>query len=201
MKHLMAMVMAVAVTAPLAAQQRVDYSFEEVRRKVLLTTGELESRASRGQTAHGGDTVETGWFSYALIASERHRAKFEIFSNTDVLLAEGTPGVLLSIERGRVRAAFDKITGNETRIVKTPGALLIVRGTKFAVEVTPKGMTTMDVFEGIVEVRLLIMREPVMVRAGQQTTFGRNEAPVTRPMPEDRRRNGSSNPPRTPVEN
>jgi ferric-dicitrate binding protein FerR (iron transport regulator) len=190
MKRLLAVLVAVAVTAPLAGQPRVAYSFDEVRRKVLLTSGELESRVSRGHTAYGGDKVTTGWFSYARIANERYRAKFEIFSSTDVLLAEGTPGVLLSIERGRIRAAFDTITGGEPRIVKTPGALLTVRGTKFDVEVSAAGDSTVDVFEGILEVRSMLTREPVTVRAGQQTTFGRTDAPVVRPMPEERRRNG-----------
>ena len=67
---------------------------------------------------------ETGWFSYALIGSDRHRAPLRVFSTTSVTLAAGTPGVILTLERGRIRAAFDKITGSEPRTVQTPGALL-----------------------------------------------------------------------------
>ena len=190
MKTLIACAIALSSAVPVAAQKSIDYRFEEVRRKVVVTAAKQESRAVRGNFAHGGDQVATGWFSYALIASERHRARFEIFSNTAVILAEGTPGVLLSVERGRIRAAFDKMTGSEPRIVKTPGALLAVRGTEFDVEVSAKGETTVDVYEGIVEVRSMMTREPMLVGAGQQTTYARNHGPSVRPIPEGRRRHG-----------
>jgi hypothetical protein len=174
-------VVALLFALPALAQ---DYRFDEVKRTVALN----EKRISKGDQAKGGDAVETGWFSYALIAAEGHRARFEIFGSTEVKLAEGTPGVLLSLERGRIRAAFDKITGSEPRVVKTPGALLAVRGTQFDVRVDRNGITTVDVYEGVVEVQSPLQREPVFVRAGEESTHSRNKPPVTRPMPEHRRR-------------
>ena len=166
---------------PLAAQ---DYRFDEVKRTVELN----QARASRVTPAKGGDAVETGWFSYALIAAEGQRAKFEIFSATEVRLADGTPGVLLSVERGRIRAIFDKITGGEPRVVKTPGALLAVRGTKFDVQVDANGDTVVDVLEGVVEVQSPLLSEPMFVRPGQSTTYGRRRPPVTEPTSERRHR-------------
>jgi hypothetical protein len=157
-----------------------------VKRRVYVG----ETAVDRGGQAKGGDKVKTGWFSYALIASDGSRAKFEIFSSTDVTLADGTPGVLISVERGRIRAAFDKITGSEPRVVKTPGALLAVRGTQFDVEVDSEGHTTVDVFEGTVEIQSAFRPEPLFVHAGEQSRFGRREPPTSRPMPEDRRREG-----------
>ena len=181
----LALLLLVSISA--AAQQApVDYRFDEVKRKVTVTSAKQERRVDKGQHAQSGDKVETGWFSYALIAAEHYRAKFEIYSSTDVRLAEGTPGVILSLERGRVHAIFDKITGTEPRVVKTPGALLAVRGTQYSVEVAANGGTTLDVFEGTVEVRSPLRPEPFLVHAGQESTFSRREMPRSIPMPKDR---------------
>ena len=191
MKTLAAAFVVLSLAGSAAAQeQAVDYRFDDVKRKVTVTkAAQPESRVEKGQHAQSGDRVQTGWFSYALIASDRHRAKFEIFSSTDVQLASGTPGVILSLERGRIRAVFDKITGNEPRVVQTPGALLAVRGTQYDVEVDSSGKTTVDVWEGRVEIRSSLLREPLLLDAGQESVFGRREIPVSRPIPEERRRN------------
>lgn len=169
------------------ASAQIDYQFDDVRRKVAVNNASI----AKGQHAKSGDEVTTGWFSYALIASSASRAKFEIFSGTNVRLADGSAGVILSVERGRIRAAFDKITGSEPRVVKTPGALLAVRGTKFDVEVDGSGNTIVDVFEGLVEVQAPQFARPMFVRPGEQTTYGsRGEKPSVHPMPEDRRERG-----------
>jgi len=183
-----------AIAAVSGAGQPIDYHFAQVKRSVMLTTAGQQQNATAGQHAKSGDKVQTGWLSYALIASEQYRAKFEIFSSTQVQLAEGTPGVLLSVERGRIRAMFDKITGSEPRVVKTPGAMLAVRGTQFDVDVDSAGRTTVDVFEGTVEVRSDMLREPLLVHAGQQSIYGRRERPDAHPMPESHRRNDPTQP-------
>lgn len=178
------------MTSVAAQEAPVDYRFDEVKRKVTVTTAKQERRVDKGQHAQGGDKVQTGWFSYALIASERHRAKFEIFSSTDVQLADGTPGVILSVERGTLHAIFDKITGTEPRVVKTPGALLAVRGTQYTVVVAQDGNTTLDVFEGSVEIRSPLRPEPFLIHAGQESIFSRREMPRSMPMPKDRTPDG-----------
>lgn len=186
MRHALTAVLLLAASTASATE----YRFDEIGRKVVVTSGAQETRAAVGQRAKGGDRVETGWFSRAVIASEEHRARFEIFSATEVTLTEGTPGVILSLERGRIRAAFDKITGSEPRVVKTPGALLAVRGTEFSVRVDGAGNTTLDVYEGTVEVQSPLRPEPMFVRGGEQSTFGRERPPRVGPMPESRRREG-----------
>jgi hypothetical protein len=178
------------MTSVAAQEAPVDYRFDEVKRKVTVTSAKQERRVDKGQHAQGGDKVQTGWFSYALIASEHYRAKFEIFSSTDVQLAEGTPGVILSVERGTLHAIFDKITGTEPRVVKTPGALLAVRGTQYTVVVAQDGNTTLDVFEGIVEIRSPLRPEPFLVHAGQESIFSRREMPRSMEMPKDRTPDG-----------
>src|SRR5262249_57733661 len=117
---------AIAFTAFTALTQppsTIDYRFDQVKRTVTLNTGTQELNVAAGSHAQSGAKVTTGWFSYALIAAEQYRAKFEIFSSTQVQLTQGTPGVLLAVDRGKIRAMFDKITGSEPRVVKTPGAI------------------------------------------------------------------------------
>ncbi|MEO8037005.1 MAG: FecR domain-containing protein [Acidobacteriota bacterium] len=178
MKAILASLFAFAATVSGPAPKPVvDYRFELVRRSVDLETAKQKVAATRGLKAESGDKIHTGWFSYALITSESHRARFEIFASTDVELAAGQPGVLLSLERGRLHAIFDKITGNEPRIVKTPGALLAVRGTEYSVNVATNGETTLDVFDGIVEVQSPLRTEPLFVRRGEAATFSRRELP------------------------
>lgn len=191
MKTSMALLFAtIALNA--SAGQPLDYRFDSVKRTVTVTSSGKEQRAAKGAHARSGDQVETGWFSSALIASDDQHARFEIFSATQVTLASDTPGVILTLERGRIRAAFDKITGSEPRIVKTPGALLAVRGTQFDVHVDAEGRTTVDVFEGLVEVQSPLRHEPLFVRPGEEARFGRNEPPTSRPMPEQRRRDNEN---------
>lgn len=185
MKQLFAGLIALSVAASAVPQQPVEYRFDEVKRKVTLTTPKQSIQVNKGQRAQSGDLVQTGWFSYALIASERYRAKFEIFSATDVKLASGAPGVILSLERGKLHAIFDKITGNEPRVVQTPGALLAVRGTQYEAEVGNDGKTTLRVSEGTVEVRSDVRKEPIFVHAGEMATYDRHEAPVLHPMPKN----------------
>ncbi|HEX3582733.1 MAG TPA: FecR domain-containing protein [Thermoanaerobaculia bacterium] len=161
----------------------VDYHFDQVKRTVMLTTPKSEVQAAAGTKAQSGDKVHTGWFSYALIASKERGAKFEIFSSTDVELAGSEPGVLLSLKHGTIHAMFDKITGSEPRVVKTPGALLAVRGTQYSVEVDEKGKTTLGVFEGTVEVRSPLKKEPLFVHAGEAVGFSDHMPPAPMPMP------------------
>ena len=190
----LAMLLAVGATP----QPSVGYRFDDVKRTVVLKTAKQESPAAKGSHAQSGDRVHTGLFSYALIAADGPRARFELFGSTDVQLAGGTPGVILSLDRGRIHAMFDKITGSEPRIVQTPGALLAVRGTQYNVEVDNSGRTTLDVFEGTVEIRSPLRPEPFLVHAGQSSIFSRRDPPPDHPMttPDDRRQGGDhGNPP------
>jgi hypothetical protein len=181
--------MLTAAAATVTTPATVGYRFDDVKRSVTLKTAKQESPAAKGSHAQSGDRVHTGWFSYALIAAEPQRAKFEIFSSTDIQLAGGAPGVILSVERGRIHAMFDKITGSEPRIVQTPGALLAVRGTQYNVEVDAAGKTIVDVFEGTVEIRSPLRPEPFLVHAGETSSFSRRDPPPDHPMktPDDRR--------------
>ena len=187
MKTILASLALLATTAAVPQQQTIDYRFDDIKRTVTLKTPSQQGPAQKGQRATSGDKVSTGWFSYALIASEHYRARFEIFASTDVQLAGGAPGVILSLERGRLRAMFDKITGNDPRVVQTPGALLAVRGTQYEVAVDKDGQTELRVYEGTVEVRSdLRPAAPIFVHAGEASSFSRKDPPSQpHAMPKD----------------
>lgn len=181
MKRIAAVLAVLTFSLPLFAQQPIDYRFDEVRRKVTLTSATGDNRASAGVVARSGDRVQTGWFSYAMLAAPRYAARFEIFAGSDVRLASDTPGVLLSLERGRLKAIFDKLTGDEPRMLRTPGALLAVRGTRYGIEVGRDGATTLAVFEGVVEVRSSLRSEPLLVHADEICHFSRTAPPDVMP--------------------
>jgi len=183
------------MTAAAESPAKIDYRFDEVKRTVTVVSNAKESAAAKGSRAQSGDTVRTGWFSYALIASETHRAKFELFSGTDVELASSEPGVILSLNHGKLHAMFDKITGSEPRVVKTPGALLAVRGTQYTVEVDKTGNTTLDVSEGTVEIRSPLHPQPMLVHAGEAANFGRQQPPNVHPHGQGPDGHGGQNPP------
>ena len=168
---------------PALGQESVEYRFESVRRKVVVATPNAETRAAAGSLAHGGDRVRTGWLGHAILGAPRYGARFELFAGSDVRLTSNTPGVLLSLEQGRIKAIFDRITGDDPRMVKTPGALLAVRGTRYGIEVARDGTATLAVFEGVVEVRSPLRPDPLLVRSGEACRFSSSMRPEAMPMP------------------
>lgn len=173
----------ISVALPVVGQTPIDYRFDRVRSKVTVSTPAEQIRASEGTIAHSGDRVRAGWFGYAMLTAPRYAAHFEVFAGSDVRLAGGTAGVLLTLDRGRIEAIFDAVTGQEPRMVQTPGALLAVRGTRYGVEVGRGGIADLVVFEGVVEVRSPLRPEPLLVRAGETCHFGTNTPPKAMPMP------------------
>lgn len=172
------------MTEPAAAPAPLEYRFEAVRSKVVVTHDQVETRAAAGTTALAGDAVRTGLFGKTTLAVPSRSSRFEIFSSTRVMLAGPDPGVLIVLEKGRLKAIFDKLTGDVQRLVATPGALLAVRGTRYGIEVAADGSASLAVFEGVVEV---LPRAggmvPVRVGAGELCLFGPRMAPHPMPMP------------------
>ncbi len=177
-----ATIISISIAVPIHGQTPIDYRFDHVRSRVTVTMPASEIRAAEGTMAHSGDRVRAGWFGYARLTAPRYAAHFEVFAGTEIRLAGGTPGVLLTLDRGRLEAIFDAITGEEPRMVQTPGALLAVRGTRYGVEVGRSGDADLAVFEGVVEVRSPLRSEPLFVRAGESCHFGTHTAPSAMPM-------------------
>lgn len=171
--------------------ERLAYRFEEVKSKVVRAPGGDEERGVRvsaGDPAEAGDVVKTGLFGRTVLAVPDRAARFEVFSSTRVRLAGGEPGVLLVLEKGRLKAAFDAFTGaSEARRVAAPGALLAVRGTRYGLEVAG-GESVLAVFEGTVEVFPSDGSANLRVERDQYCVFG----PKTSPRKEQMGKTGMS---------
>ncbi|MCL4808083.1 MAG: hypothetical protein KJ062_09880 [Thermoanaerobaculia bacterium] len=163
------------------ARRPLEYRFDEVKGKVLRSPGGDEARAVRvaaGDLAEAGDGVRTGLFGRTLLSVPERAVRFEVFSSTRVRLAGPEPGVLLILESGRLKAAFDAFTGaSEERRVAAPGALLAVRGTRYGLEASPEGVSTLAVFEGTVEVFPSDGAASLHVAAGEFCAFGAKSPP------------------------
>ena len=164
------------------------YRFDEVKSKVLRAPGgdeAAEVRVAAGDVAAAGDLVRTGFWGKAVLSVPERKARFEIGSSTRARLAAGAPGVLLTVERGRLKAFFEALTDGsaDARTVAAPGALLAVRGTRYGLEVAKDGSSFLAVFEGTVEVKpTKAGAAPVLVRADEACTFGPMAAPRSTPM-------------------
>ncbi|MBK9090541.1 MAG: hypothetical protein IPL90_16415 [Holophagales bacterium] len=172
--------------------ERLVYRFEEVKSKVLRSPGGDETRDVRvaaGDPAEAGDVVKTGFFGRTVLAVPDRAARFEVFSSTRVRLAGGEPGILLVLEKGRLKAAFDAFTGaSEARRVAAPGALLAVRGTRYGLETGPGGDSVLAVFEGTVEVFPAGGAPSLRVERDEYCAFG----PKTPPRKDEMVRAGMS---------
>lgn len=174
------------ITSP--APEALSYRFDEVKRTVYRSPGgdkAKEARAAKGDTAGPGDFVRTGWLGQTVISVPDRNSRFEVFANTQVKLAGGEPGVLIVLEKGRLKALFQALTEGrwEERRVAVPGALLAVRGTKYGVEVDKEGTSILVVFEGVVEIlRGAPGSEPIRVKAGEWSSFGPSNPPKVEPM-------------------
>jgi len=146
------------------------YAVEAVDGRVVRLSPPPEARVAAGERLQAGAVIRTGWWSSARVVAEGSAARFEVGPRTTVRLAADRPGLLLVVERGRVRALFGPLgAGDESaRLVETPSAVLAVRGTEYGVAVDRDGATRVVVFEGVVEVRDRGGRHPpVAVRAGE----------------------------------
>jgi hypothetical protein len=163
------------------------YDVVAVKHKLLLQAPDGEVRLQVGDAATSGDALRTGWRASADLEVAERATRFHVGSSTRFRLAHDSPGVLLEIERGRIRAVFglgedgEPVSGE--RLVTTPSAVLAVRGTEYGVEVDKNGDTSVVVFEGVVEVRDVgAVGDPVKVGPGQSSVI-RSGRPASLPRP------------------
>lgn len=181
MNWLMAPLLLTLLQAP--QPEVLTYQFEEVKPSVERWPGGDRAKvrkAVQGDAAPSGDAVRTGWWGRTVLAVPSRSARFEIFASTHVKLAGGEPGVLLTLDQGRIMCFFKALTGGGQleRKIAVPGALLAVRGTTYGVEVDWAGRTTLTVFEGVVEVVAKGRQGvPIQVKAGEMSTFSATETP------------------------
>ncbi len=185
MKTMVTLILLGTIGGTAHAVESIRYEVEAVKGKVMVRSGESERVARAGDAAHGGDRVATNWRGRAVVAVTERGSRFEIFPSSRVALATNEPGVLVELERGRLKAWFDKLSGVPAeRFVKTPGAILAVRGTRYGVEVDARGLTRLTVFAGVVEVQMIddAAMPAVFVNAGESCEIEQGVAPRVGPM-------------------
>jgi hypothetical protein len=156
------------------------YEVTAVKRKLFREEPAPEVRLEVGARAEAGQLLRTGSRSSAEISVPEYGALFRLSAKTRARLAGDRPGVLLEVQRGSLRAIFDKLTGEDPpeRLVTTPSAVLAVRGTEYGVDVSKSGRTTVTVFSGEVEVvDIGGIGEPVILKAGEYGKLRRGEPP------------------------
>jgi ferric-dicitrate binding protein FerR (iron transport regulator) len=101
--------------------------------------------------------------------------------HTRLVVKEPAPGNWDAVEilLGRVRAYIRKRTGGAPPFqMGTPSAVIAVRGTRFDIEVNGRGVSEVDVFDGLVEVASsTIPGSSVLVSPGFSTRVGIGTAP------------------------
>jgi len=181
------LIVLIAMSGPAAATdesaQTITYEVVRVEGKLFLAAAPEEQRLSVGDEAVSGDRLRTGSSSSAAIGVPSHTTVFRLQAKTSCTLAHDRPGVLLHLERGRLRALFGSHTGTDPRLVTTPSAVLAVRGTEYGLRVKKNGDTEIVVFSGVVEVNDLSEKNPpIRVEAGQQSRI-KTGRPVQEPVP------------------
>lgn len=182
-----AIIALIAISIPAAATdegaESITYDVVRLKGKLFLEVEPEKQRMSAGDQAVSGDRLHTGSSSSATIGVPTHTTLFRLQAKTSCTLAHDRPGVLLHLEKGRLRALFGSYTGTDPRLVTTPSAVLAVRGTDYGLRVKKNGDTEVVVFEGVVEINDLSGENPpIRVEAGQQSRI-KTGRPARAPAP------------------
>jgi len=142
------------------------------------------SRPLRGQVLPSGTVLDIGDGRLVLVL-RTDESEILVQPHTRLVVKEPEPGNWNAVEilLGRVRAYIRKRTGGAPPFqMGTPSAVIAVRGTRFDVEVNGRGVSEVDVFDGLVEVASsTIPGSSVLVSPGFSTRVGMGtppEAPV-----------------------
>ena len=135
--------------------------------------------AQRGQVLQPETVIEIEKGSVVLDLPDG--SQVQIKGHSRVVLKDPAQGKGFSLEVfiGEVLTKIKKkLTNAPSFRMGTPTAVITVRGTEFLVEVNKKGATSLYVYEGVVEVRGLLMgAHPVMVGPGFRTDVLRDREP------------------------
>jgi ferric-dicitrate binding protein FerR (iron transport regulator) len=137
--------------------------------------------AQRGTVLAPESTIETAKGSILLTLQDG--SEVLVKSNSHVVLKAPTQekGYWLELLLGKINAKIQKRLGNTPSFrMGTPTAVITVRGTRFSVEVNKKQKTSVEVYEGLVEVsgfRMGAPGPPVMLSPGYSTGVEQNRNP------------------------
>ena len=142
--------------------------------------GTSMSRPTRGQVLPADTVLDTGEGRLVLVL-RTDESEIIVQPHTRLVVKEPAPGNwdALEILLGRVHAYIRKRTGGAPPFqMGTPSAVIAVRGTRFDVEVNGRGVSEVDVFDGLVEVASsTIPGSSVLVSPGFSTRVGMGTAP------------------------
>ena len=142
--------------------------------------GTSVSRPTRGQVLTAGTVLDTGDGRMILIL-RADESEILIQPHTRLVVRDPAPGSWNAVEilLGRVRAYIRKRTGGAPPFqMGTPSAVIAVRGTRFDVEVNGRGVSEVDVFDGLVEVASAsVPGSSVLVSPGFSTRVGMGTPP------------------------
>src|ERR1051326_4018916 len=125
------------------------------------------------------------------VSTDDGRLLLKLSDGSDILVRPHTKLVLKQPETsgwkyfqmmvGRIRTSIQKHLGGTPAFqIGTPSAVISVRGTKFEVEVDRRGVTEVDVDEGVVELESVSGQgESVMITAGFSSRVGMETGPET----------------------
>jgi FecR protein len=147
--------------------------------------GASQAKPQRGEVLPSGTIIETGNGSL-LVVLRTDESEILIQPHSHLVVKEPEAGSwnALEIGFGRVRAYIRKRTGGAPPFqMATPSAVIAVRGTRFDVEVNGRGVSEIDVFEGVVEVAGNGTEAgSVLVNPGYSTRVAAGKAPEA-PVP------------------
>ncbi|MBL8174350.1 MAG: FecR domain-containing protein [Bryobacterales bacterium] len=134
---------------------------------------------NQGATVQPLQLIVTGSDGYAKLQVS-DGSTFEVYPNSKVIF-RNNPGNLkdlVDMVIGRIRVHIEKLGGQPNpNSIKTPSAVISVRGTIFDVVVTEEDSTTVAVTEGLVEVNHAVLpgRDGKLVGAGEVLVVHRSE--------------------------
>ena len=147
--------------------------------------GTSMSRPTRGEVLPADTVLDTGDGRLVLVL-RTDESEIIIQPHTRLVVREPALGNWNAVEilLGRVRAYIRKRTGGAPPFqMGTPSAVIAVRGTRFDVEVNGRGVSEVDVFDGLVEVASsTVPGSSVLVSPGFSTRVGLGTPPET-PVP------------------
>lgn len=185
-------VLAITLVTPVAALQKPEPQqltmppgsalVAEVKGKVSVTPPQgAAAPAQRGMALPAETNIETAKGSIILLLADGSQVLVKSKTRLVLKSPASSEGHFLQIFLGEILANIKKRLGETPPFrLGTPSAVITVRGTRFSVQVDKKGRTTVQVFEGVVEVEGLAEKpRTVLVEPGYQTEVDPGKQPQT----------------------
>lgn len=152
----------------------------EVKGKVSVIPPQgATAMAQRGMVLPAETTIETAKGSVILLLPDGSQVLVKSKTRLVLKAPASSQGQLLQMFLGEILANIKKRLGETPPFrLGTPSAVITVRGTRFSVQVDKKGRTTVQVFEGVVEVEGLAEKpRAVLVEPGYRTEVDLGKQP------------------------